>query len=169
VSWKIVVYPYYHSDSKMSELKIGVVVEIKTVKGYAYAQYTHHHKQYGALLRVFDVCHAVRPVSFIEIIQGKPIFMCFFPLRAAVKRNIVSVVDNLTVPPDAKTFPIFRCGVVDPATRKVGVWWLWDGEKEWRVGDLSMEQRALSIRGVWNDTLLIERIESGWRPETDIF
>ena len=62
---------------------------------------------------------------------------------------------------------LVRGGVIDPSTRKVKVWWLWDGEKEWRVGEITAEQRGLPIRGVWNDTLLIERIESGWTPETD--
>ncbi|WP_176536262.1 hypothetical protein [Rhizobium sp. L9] len=47
------------------------------------------------------------------------------------------------------------------------MWWLWDGEKEWRIGQLSAEQHQLSIRGVWNDTLLVERIEFGWTPEID--
>jgi hypothetical protein len=57
--------------------------------------------------------------------------------------------------------------VIDPSTGKVKVWWLWDGEREWQVGELTEEQRGLSFREVWNDTLLIERIESGWTPETD--
>jgi len=56
---------------------------------------------------------------------------------------------------------------MNPVTRKVDVWWLWDGQEEWKVGDLTAEQRRLSIRGVWNDTLLRDRLESGWRPETD--
>ena len=37
----------------MARLKIGDIVEIKTGKGLVYAQYTHKHQQYGALLRVF--------------------------------------------------------------------------------------------------------------------
>lgn len=151
----------------MVKLKIGDVVEIKTAKGLAYAQYAHKHKQYGALLRVFGDFHDNRPNGFAELVKNKPTFMCFFPLNAAVDQGIVSIVDNVALPTEAQAFPVFRSGVTDPSTRKVGVWWLWDGEKEWRVGDLTAEQRKLSIRGVWNDTLLIERIESGWTPETD--
>jgi hypothetical protein len=62
---------------------------------------------------------------------------------------------------------VFRAGVVDPAVGKVVDWWLWDGEKEWRVGSISDEQRKLPIRGCWNDTMLIKRIEEGWLPEND--
>lgn len=151
----------------MAKLKIGDVVEIKTAKGLAYAQYAHKHKQYGALLRVFGDFYEVPQNGFAELEKNKPTSMCFFPLNAAVDQGIVSIVDNVALPTEAQVFPVFRAGVTDPSTRKVGGWWLWDGEKEWRVGDLNAEQRKFPIRGVWNDTLLIERIESGWTPETD--
>ncbi|GGY20444.1 hypothetical protein [Paludibacterium paludis] len=151
----------------MAKLKIGDIVEIKTGKGLTYAQYTHKHKQYGALLRVFGNFYCARPGDFAELVKNRPAFICFFPLSAAVDQGIVSIVDNVAVQSEAQAFPTFRAGVIDPSTRKVGVWWLWDGEKEWRAGELTAEQRKFPIRGVWNDTLLIERIESGWTPETD--
>lgn len=151
----------------MAKLKIGDVVEIMTAKGLFYAQYTHKHKQYGALLRVCRHSFNTRPCNFSELVEEEPAFMCFFPLSAAVDKGIVLIVSNIALPPNAIKFPTFRAGVVDPATRRVSVWWLWDGENEWRVGDLSAEQRKLPIRGVWNDTLLVERIESGWVPEAD--
>ena len=84
-----------------------------------------------------------------------------------MNRAIVSIAGNVGVPDALKPFPIFRDGVADPRTGKVANWWFWDGEKEWRVGDLTHEQRLMPIRGVWNDTLLIERIETGWTPESD--
>jgi len=151
----------------MNNLKIGDIVEIKTRNGLSYAQYTHRHKQYGALLRVFGNFCDTRPNDFSELVKNKEKFMCFFPLGAAVNRGIVSIVGNVAPPLEAQKFPIFRSGIVDPVTRKVAIWWLWDGEDAWRVGELTAEQRKLSIRGVWNDTLLIQRIESGWTPETD--
>lgn len=151
----------------MKNPKIGDVVEIATKSGFAYAQYTQKHKLYGALLRVFPGLYEFRPEYLSEITNLEPAFQCFFPLSAAVKGHIVSIVDNVPLPSGAKNFPIFRAGVVDSATGKVQTWWLWDGEKEWRVGHLSPEQRKLPIRGVWNDTLLIERIEEGWTPESD--
>lgn len=151
----------------MTKAKIGDIVEIKTAKGLVYAQFAQKHKQYGALLRVFGDFYNVRPNSFAGLVTNKPTFICFFPLNAALDRGIVSIVGNVALPPEAQSFPVFRAGVIDPSTRKVGVWWLWDGEKEWRVGELNAEQRKFPIRGVWNDTLLIERIESGWTSETD--
>jgi hypothetical protein len=68
------------------------------------------------------------------------------------------------IPDFAKKFPLFKNGFIDKDGNRVGPWWLWDGEKSWRVGDLNSEQKKLSDLGIWNDTLLIERIEQGWGP-----
>jgi regulator of RNase E activity RraB len=43
-------------------------------------------------------------------------------------------------------------------------WWLYDGNREWRIGQLSPGQEQLSIAAIWNDTLLVDRILSGWAP-----
>lgn len=151
----------------MARIRIGDIIEIPTPKGFAYAQFINEHKRYGPLLRVFCGLHDGRPTDPTQSMVGEVQFVCFFPLRAAIRQKIVSVVARDAVPPEAAEFPVFRAGVVDPTTGKVAVWWLWDGEREWRVGTLSDEQRSLPIRGVWNDTLLIERILAGWRPQTD--
>ena len=151
----------------MTTPKIGAVVEILTSKGFAYAHYTHRHKQYGALLRVFAEQNVTRPLNFKDLVMRTPSFMCFFPLSAAVTKHIVSIVSNVPPSGEALEFPTFRAGIVDPTTRKVSEWWLWDGEKEWKVGVLTKAQRRFPIRGVWNDTLLAERIESGWTVEQD--
>jgi hypothetical protein len=148
-------------------VKIGDVVEVNTEKGYAYCLYTHKHKQYGALLRVWSRQYAEPLTHFDALVREPPTFSCFFPLGAAVKRQLVRVVGRVAVPSELEPFPIFRSGMVDPATRKVAVWWLWDGTKEWRIGSLEPAQRALPISEVWNDTALRQRIESGWTPETD--
>jgi len=151
----------------MTRIKLGDLIEIPTPKGLAYAQYINKHPRYGALLRVFSGTYGQRPSDFATVLARDVQFMCFFPLQAALNEGIVTMVDHAPVPAEASDFPIFRAGVIDPATGKVTIWWLWDGEKEWRIGQLTPEQRRLPIRGVWNDTMLIERIVSGWRPEME--
>lgn len=151
----------------MKRVKVGDLIEIKTALGYAYAQYTHKHSVYGALLRVFNTIYSRRPDSLKDVVEDRVRFSNFFPLMAAVKQGVFPVVGNYAVRQELKQFPQFRAGVFNPETRKVAVWWLWDGEKEERLGGLTEEQKQLPIRGVWNDTLLIERIESGWTPATD--
>jgi hypothetical protein len=151
----------------VARAKLGDIVEIPTPSGLAYAQYTHKHSMYGALLRVFSGTHPTRPTDLNSVLAGDVQFMCFFPLQAAIEAGIVQVAGNASLPVGAAKLPVFRAGVMNPATRKVGVWWLWDGEREWRVGSLTPEERYYPIRGVWNDALLVERIVSGWRPEND--
>jgi hypothetical protein len=146
--------------------RIGDIVEIGTGAGLAFAHFTHKHPQYGALLRVFSKVYDRRPIDITDVVGGAPSFNCFFPLGAALRRGIVSIVGWIQLSDRAAQFPVFRTGMPD-REGNVSQWWLWDGEHEWRVGDLTPAQRRLSILGTINDTLLIDRILSGWTPELD--
>ncbi len=146
------------------KIRIGDVVEIPTARGLAYAQFSHQNGEYGALLRVLPGFHECRPGDFVDLVLASEAFVTFFPLQAALNRGIFVLVANHPVPEAALEFPLFRAGSVDPASGKVKIWWLWDGHKEWKVGELTPQQQILPVRGIWNDTLLVERIESGWRP-----
>ena len=149
-------------------VRIGDVVEIPTRRGLAYVQYTHEVERWGSLLRVLPSFFPSRPDRFDQLVLQPHRFVTFFPLRAAVSRKIFEVVDNQPLSPEAQAFPLFRkAGFVD-REGKVHDWWLWDGNRQWQVGQLSPEQRRLPMLGVWNDTLLIARIEEEWLPETDI-
>jgi hypothetical protein len=147
--------------------KIGDVIEIKTAKGLAYAQYTHKIPRWGPLIRVLPGFHATRPGSFAGIVSERTLFVVFFPLQQALNLGIFDVVANADVPDFAAKFPLFRAAGHVDREGKVHFWWLWDGVSETRVDTLSREQRKLPIRAAWNDTLLVERIEEQWTPETD--
>ena len=143
--------------------KIGDIVEILTSRGFAYVQYTHHDPTHGSLVRVLPGIFDKRPQSFDALARQRARFVAFVPLGKAISQKVFSVVARAPIPEDAQKFPLFRAGAVSPSGR-VKTWWLWDGKKEWPVGDLSPEQETLPFRSIWNDTLLIERIESGWVP-----
>ena len=133
----------------------------------AYARYTLRRPQWRARIRVFSGFHAVHPDTFKEIVAQAERFVTFFPLQAAIDQSIFKIVAHESVPETARKLPLFRApGHVD-RDGFVHDWWLWDGEKEWKVGKLSQEQKTLPIREVWNDTLLIERIEENWTPATE--
>lgn len=149
------------------QIQIGDIIEIRTAKGLAYAQYTHQHPQMGGLICVFDKIFENRPNDLFELVNGPLRFSTFIPVRAAVNRGIFKVISRQEIAGHNKPFPLFRNGVPDRKTKKVSVWWLWDGEKSWIVGELTAAQRKLPLRQIWNDTLLIERIESGWTPSTE--
>jgi hypothetical protein len=147
--------------------KIGDVIEISTLSGLAYAQFTHKHPTYGALIRVLPGLFPQRPAEFSLLVQQAEQFVTFFPLGAACNRKIVRVVAEEPIPAGAEEFPLFRSGV-RAQDGQVHTWWLWDGDREWKIGALKPEQHRLPIRGIWNDTLLVERILSGWRHEVEI-
>lgn len=146
-------------------IKIGDIIEIKTEKGLVYAQYTHKNSLMGNLIRVFTGFYNERPISFDDIVNGDIRFMTFFPLQAAINQNIVAIVSNTEIPEKVKPFPTFKNGLTDPTTGKITKWWLWDGNNEWDIENPNKEQMKYSYQEIINDTLLIERILSEWRPE----
>lgn len=152
----------------MQRVQIGDVIEIKAQAGLAYALYSHKDNVRGALLRVFDILYEERPESFDEVVHLKVRFSIFFPsLQAALSKGLIEVAGHVSIPPTLQPFPLFRAGATDPITRKVKLWWLWDGKEEWKIGELTEEQRKLPIRAIWTYPILVDRIESGWTPETD--
>lgn len=52
--------------------KIGDVIEIDTGDGLAYAHYSHKHKPFGALLRVFNRRYPERPADLAAMVAGPP-------------------------------------------------------------------------------------------------
>ena len=147
--------------------KLGDVIEIRTRRGLAYAQYSHRHARWGPLLRVLPGFHESRPDSLSMLVNAPTLFVTFFPLQQALSQGVCESVGNLDVPDFAAGFPLFRCAGHVDRDGKVHDWWLWDGESESRVRFLTAEQRRLPIRAIWNDTLLVERIEEQWTPEQD--
>lgn len=151
--------------------RLGDVIEIPTPEGFAYAHYTHRHQtppQFGALIRVLPGLHHERPSDFSALVRQRPQFVTFFPVGAACHRSITHVVASEPVIGESAVFPTFRGSHRDRAGRRTPPWFLWDGTREWRVESLTQEQlRDFPPKSVINDTLLVERIVSGWRHEDD--
>ena len=146
---------------------MGAIVEIKTDGGLAYALCTHKNEKYHYLLRVFKGFYDSRPDDLDDVMSNEVQFSAFFPLGVALRKGIFEVAGHSEIPDELRRFPMFRGGFVDRDSRKILDWFLWDGEKTYKVGKLNDEQKAYPIRGVWNDTLLITRIENGYTPQTD--
>jgi hypothetical protein len=132
-------------------VRLGDIIEIKTSRGLSYAQYTHKHSQYGALLRVFEKAFAIRPTDFSQVVLLPVACVTVFPLGAACSRGIVTAVSNHPIQTPTE-FPKFRAGVVDRAG-KYNDWWLWGGKTDVHIGAPKPGQEELPIRGVINDTL----------------
>jgi hypothetical protein len=116
---------------------------------------------FGELVRVLSGLHAKRPQCF-DVSQA--LYAVFFPLSAAASKGIVEIVGHVEVPQgDERPRLMRRPGGITRDGRILN-WFITDGANEWRKDALSDSERELSIAEIWNDTLLIERITSGWRP-----
>ncbi len=142
-------------------------MEIPTPRGLAYAQYSHETKLLGSLIRVLPGLYRVRPENLVEVVQGPERFFVFFPVAAATAMGIVKVVVHEPVPARTRPFPLMRMSGAIDNHGNVLDWWLFDGNREWRIGNLTASQKRLSKAEIWNDTLLIDRIVNGWSPERD--
>jgi hypothetical protein len=143
--------------------KVGDIVEFRTPRGTAYALCTHFHKKpphYGALLRVFRGFHSDEPEDYSKLVRSEVQFSAFFPLGAACQRKIVRIVANEEIPETLRNFPLFKTGV-EGKDGKIQVWWLWDGDREWRVGPLEEKYLDSPMRGIVNDTWIVDRLIRG--------
>ncbi|VVE72757.1 hypothetical protein PCA31118_04304 [Pandoraea captiosa] len=148
-------------------IKIGDIFSIRTSRGLAYFQYVMKHKIMGSMIRVLPGVFEEPPEDMASLVNEVTNFFIFFPVAGALKLGGISKVGNFEIPEYSRGMPLFRAGNANSVTKRVENWWLWDGEKEWMVGEITDDQRKLPIRQIWNDTLLIKRIEDGWLPERD--
>ena len=144
--------------------KIGDVLEIGTPKGFAYLQYTNRDPTYGALIRVLPGVYQQRPSAFSDLVRERERFFIFFPVGAAVNREIVTIVANEDIPAHAREIPPMRAAGGIDRNGHVLNWWLIEKGNKRMVNELTTEQRNLSLAEAWNDTMLIQRIVEGWSP-----
>jgi len=147
----------------------GDVFELATSKGYAYIQCCLKHPRYTYLIRILPGMYETQPSSLKDLATRREAFFVFFPLGAAARRGIVRWVTNEALPKWAQKQPLMRLEGGSAPGGKVLNWRLWDGgTKETLVQKLTDDQKKVSIAEIWNDTLLIERICQGWKPEVDV-
>lgn len=145
----------------MRKIRLGDIFEIETSKGKAYLQYVWHDELTGEMIRVLSQFYTSRPADFEELVFAQERFVVSFPAAAAMRKGIVERVGNLPV-----------VGFVKPTLMRTKHsirgeflgWHIVDTKTLQRslVASLDLSQLQLSPWGIWNDTLLIEKLESGW-------
>jgi hypothetical protein len=148
----------------MARIKIGDIFEIGTPKGKAYLHYVYKDKLIGDLIRVLPGLYPKRPDNFRELAESKERYMIFFPLSAAYNKKSIEYVAHLdstdfTKPDYMRDKHIVRGEFIG--------WHIVDTNTMSRqlVKNLTSQQKELSPWGIWNDTLLIERLAEGWTLE----
>ena len=148
----------------MARIKDGDIFELKTSLGFVYLHRVLKDKTIGELMRVLPGFFKQRPSDFIDIVQGDEQFYLFFPLSAASKRKIISHVgfypSNSFSKPKVMRVELFK--------NQVFSGWHIVNTDDWSrtiIKELSDDHKKLSPWGVWNDTLLVERLVDGWTLE----
>jgi hypothetical protein len=145
--------------------KIGDIIEIKTPKGLAYAQYTHRHAQLGMLVRIFGGLYKKRPADFGNIVNQKEKYFIFFQFHFYLEDDDVSIVANEELPERVKIFPpMLKSGLWD--NRNPANWWPYDGNRSWYIGkEIPEDKKDLSFAVNIPKKILIEAILKEWEPK----
>lgn len=145
----------------MKRLKLGDLFELETSEGYAYVHFIYKDNKLGELIRILPQLYNARPSNLGEIVSHQERFMVFFPLSIARKRKIVNYVGNYNI--EGYNKPKYMRTEYTVKGEFLG-WHIIDTETWQRrlVKSLTSEEKKLSPWGIWNDTLLIERINQNW-------
>ena len=142
----------------------GEVFAIKTSLGFGFLQFIEKSPHQIHRIRVLEPIRQDIHISQEEVDLPER-FTIGFPLSVAHHRKIVERVGQFTIP---KKYVMPTKG---RSKHNIG-----DRFLGWFIVDLSTLQRKLkkklsaselklSPEGVWNDTLIIERLEKDWRLE----
>lgn len=141
-------------------LKPGDMYETETKDGFSYFQYTHKNRLMGPLIWVLK--GKFREPKELADVQAFPHLYCtFFPVQGVHKAGLIRWLGTAPIPDSRKNFPLFRAAT----GQNRDWWWFWDGEKEWRVGEITKKEMKLPIRQICNFPALVQLIEKNWLPE----
>ena len=144
----------------MVRIKIGDVFEIETSNGIAFIQYVYKNDDLGPLIRILPGLYKDYKKDLInELVEQKELFLVHFPLGDALKQKIVTKIGNYPIPKSFVLPQKFRVSFVEFSCWHIIDYETWNREK---VEKLTDEQKQLSPWGIWNDTLLKDRIAEGW-------
>jgi hypothetical protein len=147
----------------MKKIKLGDIFTIKTPKGKGYLHYVYKDKTVGDLIRVLPGLYMGEPENLNQLVSMKERYMIFFPLSAAYKQDIVEMIGNQVFD---FSKPKYMRDIHKVRGEMLG-WHIVDTDT-WKmqlVKTLNEEQKKLSPWGIWNDTLLIQRLTEDWSLE----
>lgn len=145
-----------------TQIKSGDLFEIETSVGKVYLHYVDRIRGQYRIRVLQGAFNTIPPMDAVARLDER--FWIKFPLKAAHNKNIVKRVGNMPVESLNRPTPSRRMHkirgeflgwfIVDEETREMTF-----------VEKLTEDQLKLSPSGIWNDTLLISRIEEGWSLE----
>ena len=121
----------------------------------------------GQMVRVLPGFFEDEPENLVGLISDSELFSVFFPLQSAHRKGLVEKISNHSLPENYKKPEYMRSRHVIRGEFKG--WHIINTKTKKRelVKELSNFQIGLSPWGIWNDTLLVERLVEGWTPERE--
>lgn len=150
---------------KSKKIELGDIFELQTEKGekiyFQCIEIPTDTRNEVELIKIFYDLWAEPPVDLNSIIRGD-YFFTRFPLKAALRRKIVTKIGNYTLSENFEVPEYYRT-----TNFTEDAWQIVDAKtlKRETVVELSEEQKKLSPWGGMNDTLIIELLERGWKLE----
>ncbi|MCB0278327.1 MAG: hypothetical protein KDD94_02415 [Calditrichaeota bacterium] len=145
----------------MARIKIGDFFEIETPKGKAYMQYVHKDDSMGFLVKILDGFYQEIPKNLGKLVTSNERFLIYFPLSAAYNRKIVKLVGHMELGDFVQPKYMRSMCFIDKDSHG---WEIVDTQTSKRrfIEKLTKAEKELSPYAIWNDTLLIDRLASGW-------
>jgi hypothetical protein len=143
--------------------KVGDIFEIPLSDGRrTFGQYLHYSKM-GPIIQVFNLI-SEEDIPIEQIPFSKPLFPPIITgLYAAIKEGYWKVIGHRIVLDFIH--PKFISNLYDQRTGKARIWFIWDGERDIRIGPvLPSEYKRLEFLVVWNPQDVVNRIETGEVP-----
>jgi len=149
----------------MKKVQVGNIYKINTQKGFALMQLVKIPEDTRNDIELVKIgYHLFDSLPEInESIFQDGYFFVQFPVKVALRRKIIELVDGLNDPETIEVPNYFR----SPHYFKTDFWMIIDEKNDSfiEIQNLSDEQLKLSPSGMWTDLLVIERLENGWRLE----
>ena len=156
---------------KSKKPKFGDIIEIPTIKGFAYALYTHDdlRKYYDEMIRVLPGFFSTRPECFDFLVQEGEQFTTFTSIRLGLRYNQAEIVGNVAIPEWAKARPRFKAGSFPMPDGSCDPWWILNehGLNSTCVGKLTPEFQNLPLEQLDQISCVDKKKVLGWTNSED--
>ena len=156
---------------KSKKPKFGDIIEIPTIKGFAYALYTHDdlRKYYDEMIRVLPGFFSTRPECFDFLVQEGEQFTTFTSIRLGLRYNQAEIVGNVAIPEWAKARPRFKAGSFPMPDGSCDPWWILNehGLNSTCVGKLTPEFQNLPLEQLDPISCVAKKKVLGWTNSDD--
>jgi hypothetical protein len=143
--------------------KVGDIFEMTLSDGKrAFGQYLHSSKM-GPIVQIFDLL-SDENVPLEKIISSDLLFPPVITgLLGAVREGYWKIVGYKPIV--NFIHPKFVSTLYDEESGKARTWYLWDGQREVKIGPILPEEyKKLEFLVVWNPSNVVKRIETGEIP-----